>query len=101
MSDLEFQNFSTVQSKAQPHPTTMAAAAAVAPTGFMTFVTGTTNMATITPPVTGQHMLAFVASGSAINVVTTGNITVGTTTMAAGGVLLLFYDPRTEKYHAK
>jgi hypothetical protein len=75
MSDLDFQNLSTVQSKLQPYPVTVASATTIAPTGFLTFVTGTTQIATITPPVTGAHMLVTIhTNGSPVDYLTNGNI---------------------------
>lgn len=51
--DLNFQNLSTVQSQQQLMPATIASAATIAPTTKLTFLTGTVQVATITPPVTG------------------------------------------------
>lgn len=48
--DLYTQNFSTVQTEQQPKPVTLAAAATLTPTTKLTFVTGTTQVANITPP---------------------------------------------------
>ena len=45
----EYQDFSTVQSNQQPKPNTIAAAATVAPVSKLTFLTGTTQVANITP----------------------------------------------------
>lgn len=53
MSDLLSQNFGAAQSAQQPLPVTMAAAATVAPTTALTFLTGQTQVANITPPTTG------------------------------------------------
>jgi hypothetical protein len=60
MSDLLFSNFSTVQNKSQQAPNTLAAATTIAPTTLITYVSGTTDVGTVTPPVTGQHMLVLV-----------------------------------------
>lgn len=99
MSDLNFQQFSTVQSKLQPKPVTVASAATIAPQTFMTFVTGTTNVATVTPPVTGSHMLFLsFTDASPGDLLTTGNILVGTTTVVQYTPVLLFYDPNQAKY---
>src|SRR5215831_17892211 len=98
MADRDFQNFSTVQSNLQPGPVTLTAAATLAPTTFLTLVSGTTALATITPPVTGTHMLAF--SGTATNwagTVTTGNILVASTP-SQNKIQLLVYNPATGKY---
>ena len=99
MSDLNFQNFSTVQSNKQPLPATIASAATIAPTTFLTMVTGTTQVATITPPVTGSHMLALVFTnanpGAFLN---SGNIE-GTKDPAQYECVLLVYDPITAQYY--
>ena len=75
MSDLLHQNFDTVQSNKQPSPVTLASAATIAPTTRLTFVTGTVQVATITPPVTGYHELVLIfthANPGAL--LTSGNI---------------------------
>jgi len=101
--DLYFQNLSTVQSKAQPGPVTIAAAATIAPTTFLTIVSGTTAIATITPPVTGSHMLAIVVSVTNFSgFLTTGNILVASitnSTVWANKTNLFVYNPLTGKYH--
>lgn len=51
--DLLFNNFDTVQSKQQPLPVTLASATTITPTTKLTFVTGTTQVANVTPPTTG------------------------------------------------
>lgn len=100
MSDLLHQNLSTVQSQLQPAPVTMAAAATIAPSTFLTILTGTTSVATITPPVSGQHMLCFVSTdtGTTNVTVTTGNIALATT-LVTKKALFMTYDPGTAKYY--
>ena len=98
MNDANFQNFSTVQNNLQPAPVTVASAATIVPSTFVTFVTGTTQVATITPPVTGQHMLALIfTNGSPGATLTSGNIGLATT-VVQNKVLLLVYDPTGGKY---
>lgn len=97
MSDLLFQNFSTVQSNKQPAPATIAAAATIAPVSFITVLTGNTPVATITPPVTGQHMLCIIP-GTTTGFTTTGNILGGTTTVASRAYLFV-YNPVSLKYN--
>ena len=100
--DLNFQNISTVQSIQQPGPNTIAAAATIAPTSFITFVSGTTGVATITPPVTGQHMLTLIfTNGSPGSFTTTGNIKVAVTTITQNVPVLMFYNPIEAKYYPK
>ena len=100
MSDALFQNLSTVQDNSQPLPVTIAMAATIAPTTFLTFVTGTVPIATITPPVTGSCVLAFVATTAATTAVTvtTGNIILATT-WVPNKALLMTYDPSSAKWY--
>jgi hypothetical protein len=99
MADLNFQNFSTVQSQQQPMPATIASSATIAPVGFLTDVSGTVPITTITPPVTGQHMLAFRFTTASPGVMgTTGNIALATTTVTTK-VLFMVYDPTSAKYY--
>lgn len=99
-NDLYFQNISTVQNNQQPKPVTLAAAATIAPVTFLTLVTGTTGVATVTPPVTGTHMLVLVfTDGSPGSFTTTGNILTSLTTIAQNKPVLLFYDPSQAKYY--
>jgi hypothetical protein len=90
-SDLNFQLFSTVQDGKQPTPATITAAASVTPVGFLTVLTGNTPVATIVPPVAGQHMLA-VVPGTTTGFTTGGNIVGGTTTVS-GRAYLFVYNP--------
>lgn len=97
---LEFQNLSTVQSEQQPKPPTLATAATIAPRHFLTFLTGTTAIATITPPVPGAHMLVFLfATNQSGQFLTTGNIQQSTTTATVNIPVFLVYDPSTRKYY--
>lgn len=100
MPDLEFQNLSSVQSGLQPKPVTIASATTIAPTTFVTLLSGTANVATVTPPVTGSHMLVIIPTNAAPGqLVTTGNILVGSTTLVQNKPVLLFYDPNQAKYY--
>ncbi len=99
MADLDFQNFSTVQNGLQPKPNTVASAATVAPQTFLTFVTGTVAIATITPPVTGQHMLLMLHTDATPTAyTTTGNVlTIVVPTINVPSVFV--YDPNQRKYY--
>ena len=73
---LEFQNFSTIQSNLQPKPVTKASAATVTVTTKFTFLTGTVQLANITPPVDGGYAeitLCFTNAAPGL-FLTTGNI---------------------------
>lgn len=101
--DLNFQNISTVQNEGQPKPVTVAAAATIEPSTFLTVVTGNTAIVNIIPPVTGCHMLALVFTA------TDGTITGGTTENGVAEDLepaqnvpvILIYNPLTKLYYAK
>ena len=101
MPDIAFQDISTVQSSLQPKPVTVAAATIIAPSTFITFITGTTAVNQITPPVSGSHMLALVFTATNPAAFgTTGNINVTavTTPGTNSRVTLMFYDPVQAKY---
>lgn len=94
---LLFQNLSTVHSEQQPAPKTLASANVIAPTTFLTVLTGNTVVKTITPPQAWTHMLAIQFAGVA-GVDATGNVGVAKATVA-GEILLLVYNPLTKKYN--
>jgi len=97
--DLDFQNLSTVQDNQQPMPPTIAAAATIAPTTFLTFITGTTQIANITPPVSGVHMLAFIfTNGAPGTFLTSGNILTAVVQTQNIPTFVL-YDPIQRKYY--
>jgi hypothetical protein len=95
--DLYFQNFSTVHGNLQPKPATIASATTIAPTSFLTILTGTTTIQTITPPNSdAMHMLAFTSAEAAV-LGTSGNILVGQT-FAVNRVYFLIWNPMAAKY---
>ena len=99
MSDLNFQDFSTVQSNQQLGPTTIASAATIAPKSFITFVTGTTPaIATITPPVSGSHMLVLIYTDAPATMLTTGNI-LNAVVPTEDLPTIMIYDPIQKKYY--
>ncbi len=99
MDDLNFQNLSTVQNNQQPLPQTIASAATIAPTGFLTFITGTVQIQNVTPPVSGVHMLCLVFTNAAPGtLLTTGNILTAVVPTQNIPTFLL-YDPIQAKYY--
>jgi hypothetical protein len=60
-------------------------------------LSGNTAVATITPPVTGSHMLCIVP-GTTTGFTTGGNISGGTTTVS-GRAYLFVYNPITALYY--
>lgn len=77
-------------------PVTMASAATIAPSSFLTILTGNVGVATITPPVPFSHMLAVQFAGTA-GVLATGNILTAVASVV-GVAMLLQYNPDLKKY---
>ena len=101
MPDLTFQDLSTVQSNVQQKPVTFAAAATISPVTALNFVTGTTNIATLVPPVTGYHELKLMfTDASPGDLLTTGNVD-GLTTISQNSIILMIYNPITRGYYAR
>lgn len=100
MSDLNFQDLSTVASDKNPKPVTIASAATVAPTTFLSFISGTVAIATVTPPASGAHMLCFIFTTTTPTAfTTTGNIKyVSTPTQNIPHFLI--YNPIEGKYYS-
>lgn len=99
MSDLYHQYINTVASDKAPNPYTLASAATIAPGTFLTKVTGTVQVATVTPPVSGAHLLAFLfTNGAPGALLTSGNIAVAYTPIT-NRVFFMVYDPETAKYY--
>lgn len=74
-NDLNFFSLNTPQSGVVPKPVTIPSAATVAPTTYMTFISGTVAIATITPPADGCHELVFIfTTTTPVAFTTTGNI---------------------------
>lgn len=92
-----WQQLSTVQDEQSPTPVTLTAAATIAPTTFHTILSGTAEIATITPPVLGSHMLAITAGTTTAAYTTSGNI-VGLTTASTTQPSLFVYNPISAKY---
>jgi hypothetical protein len=98
MSDLLFQQISTVQSNEQLNPPTIASAATISPQTLVTFLTGTVQLATINPPVTGCHMLVLIFTNASPGAfVTTGNLQAALQPIQ-NLPMVLFYDPVSAKY---
>lgn len=96
--DLNQGNFAPNQSAAQPTPPTIASAATIAPTTAMTFLTGTVQVATITPPLVGYHELTLCfTDGSPGALLTSGNIKTAYTPIQ-NRPFKAYYDPVSAKY---
>jgi hypothetical protein len=96
MPDVQYQDFSTVQSLLQQKPQTIASANVIAPVSFMTILTGNVVVKTITPPLTGLHMIAIQFAGVA-GVDATGNV-LTLKASVVGEIMLLVFNPSVAKY---
>jgi hypothetical protein len=96
ITESDWHQLSTVQGPTSPKPGTLVSAATIAPTTFLTILTGNTGVATITPPVPFGHMLAFQFAGTA-GVLATGNVLTAKASVV-GEVMLLVYNPSLAKY---
>ncbi len=96
--DLVQGNFGVNQGGNNPPPPTIAAAATVAPTTALTFLTGTTQLATVTPPLSGYHQVVLCFTDANPGAfLTTGNIKTAYTPIQNRPITLHF-DPQTAKY---
>lgn len=99
-SVLDAQSLSSPQSDVMPKPNTITTAATIAPTNKFSFITGSTAIATITPPIPGAHELVFVfLTNQTGQFLTTGNIQQSTTTATVNIPVTLVYMPTTQKYY--
>ena len=98
MAELDRYNIGEPQSELNRVPNTIASAATITPVHKMTFVTGTVQVATITPPVNGYHMLVFVFTNATPGaMLTSGNIK-RAVAPAQNVPVILHYDPNTKLY---
>lgn len=96
--DLNQGNFTPNQSAAQPTPPTIASAATIAPTTAMTFITGTVQVATITPPLVGYHELTLVFTNAAPGAFLASSNIQRTGQPVQNVPVKLYYDPVSAKY---
>lgn len=69
--------------------------------GFLTFITGTTAIATIDPIVTGWHMIALVFTNANPGGVTTGGNIANAVDPAQYVIVFLVYDPISALWYAQ
>jgi len=103
MSDLLFQNLSTVQSDKNDLPNTIASAATITPTHKFTRITGTTQITKITPPTTGYCELTLVFTSAYAGALSTGGSGAGAVayTSVVDRPIDICYDPRTTLWYPK
>lgn len=97
MSDLNHQLFNTTQPEKTVLPKTLASANVIAPSGFLTVLTGDVVVKTITAPLEGVHMIAIKFAG--VNGVdATGNVATAKASVA-GEIMLLVFNPLDSQYY--
>lgn len=94
------QNLSPFQDKfTSILPPTIEAAAVIAPTTFLTKISGTAQLESVAPPVDGAHLLCLVFTDAAPGAfLTTGNIGSSVTPVQNQAVFLMF-DPILNRYY--
>lgn len=92
-------NLGTVASSVMPLPATIASAATIAPSTFLSIITGTTAIATITPPIEGAHLLCFIFTTTTPAAFTTSGNIKAVTTPATNLPHFLVYNPIDGKYY--
>ena len=93
----EWHQIGTVQGPSAPRAATLASAATIVPTTFLTILTGNVAITTITPPLSQGHMLALQFAGTAGISSAGGNI-LTTKASVVGECMLLVYNPNSNKY---
>ncbi len=96
ITESDWAQLATVNGPSSPKPVTVASANVIAPSTFLTILTGNVVVKTITPPVPFGHMLAIQFAGVA-GVDATGNI-LTLKASVVGEIMLLVYNPLTAKY---
>lgn len=89
-------DWATISPNSQAAPVTIASAATIVPTSFLTVLTGNTAVVNITPPFANGHMLAIQFAGVA-GVTAAGNIATAKASVA-GEIILFVYNVNTAKY---
>lgn len=99
--ELNRYNIAEPQSEQNAAPNTIASATTVAPVHKFTFLTGTAQLETITPPMPGYHQLVMCFTNAAPGAfVTTGNIKSAYTPVQNRPVTL-HYIPAENKYYVE
>ena len=95
--ECDFEDIALTQGSKNPKPKTLTTSTTIAPTTFLTILSGSTAVATITPPLTGVHHLAFI-TGTVNNAFTTSGNIVGLTTGNTTQPVLFMYNPISGTY---
>ena len=99
--ELNDKQLQTVQTAVMLQPVTIASAATVAPSTFLTFITGTVAIVNITPAATGTHMLMFIFTTTTPTAFTTAGNIKAIATPTTNVPMLLTWNPIENKWYAK
>lgn len=95
-------DFYSAQSEQQQSPLTLASATTIVPQGFLTMVTGTTQIANITPPNSGGVcMIALVFTNANPGAFTGAGNVQSTKDPAQNELILLVWNPLTAKWYVQ
>ena len=93
-------DFYSVHSEQQLKPATIASATTIVPNGFLTFVTGTVQVANITPAnVNAMQMIALVFTDANPGAFTGAGNVLSTRDPADNELILLVWDPLSAKWY--
>lgn len=81
-------------------PPTIASAATIAPTTYLSFISGTTAIATITPPADGWHTLCLIFTTTTPTAFTTTGNVKAVATPTTNIPMFMIYNPIEAKYYA-
>jgi|SRR5215203_4733309 len=99
IQELNRYNIGQPQSEQNKAPNTIAAAATIGPVHAFTFVTGTTQVANVTPPVAGYHEITLCFTNGAPGAfLTTGNIKTAYQPIQ-NRPIRMYYIPAENKYY--
>lgn len=97
---VNYQNFVPSQTDPAPAIGTLASAATIYPTTFITNVTGTTTISTVTPPLPGIHSLVLLFTNAAPGDISdSGNVLLGASNILENSPVALLWNPILKKYH--
>lgn len=99
IQELNRFNLGLPQNEQNATPMTIASATTIYPKTLLVFITGTTQIATIVPPMEGTHMLVTVHTNVApVDYLTNGNI-LNAVDPAQNLMNFFVYDPIQRKYY--
>lgn len=97
--ELNRYNCGFPQSEQNALPNTIASAATIAPVHILTFLTGTVQVVTVTPPQPGYHQVILCFTNAAPGAFTTAGNLMTAYQPIQNRPIILHYDPNSKKYY--